>query len=39
MALPGTLEKIKSIRAAQLANRANGYVFVKTNPMLLKKKK
>ena len=39
MALPGTLEKIKEIRAAQLSKRTNGYLFLKTNPMLLKKKK
>jgi hypothetical protein len=39
MALPDTLEKIKSIRAAQLSNRAAGYVFVKTDPRLLKKKR
>ena len=36
--LPTTLEKIKEIRAAQLSHRANGYLFIKTDPMLLKKK-
>jgi hypothetical protein len=39
MALPATLEKIKEIRNNQLSKRAAGYVFVKTNPMLLKKKR
>jgi hypothetical protein len=39
MALPDTLTKIKEIRAIQLAKRRMGYVFVKTDPRLLKKKK
>jgi len=39
MALPDTIQKIKAIRAIQLSKRINGYLFIKTNPMLLKKKK
>ncbi len=37
--LPATLEEIKSIRTTQLSKRAAGYVFIKTDPRLLKKKK
>jgi hypothetical protein len=39
MTLPDTIQKIKEIRTIQLSKRAAGYVFVKTNPMLLKKKR
>lgn len=37
--LPDTISKIKAIRSAQLAKRANGYVFIKTPKNLLKKNK